>query len=97
MTSAFLLTGLRVRRDVARQVFRGVRAMHDSDTYMAIIDEGREAQAKSVLLRLGQKRFGPATESVKTGLEALADIDRLDRLIDRLDEAGSWQELLDTP
>src|SRR5262249_14790131 len=39
LTAAFVLTGLRVRRDTARQVFAGgVRAMRDSDTY----DEGRE-------------------------------------------------------
>ncbi len=40
LTEAFLLTGLRVRRDVAARVFRGVRAMHESDTYLAILDEG---------------------------------------------------------
>ena len=32
LTDAFLLTGLRVRRDVAAKIFRGVRAMHESDT-----------------------------------------------------------------
>src|SRR5262249_39725314 len=53
LTSAFLLTGLRVKRDVARQVFRGVRAMRDSDTYLAILDEGREDEAKKIILLIG--------------------------------------------
>jgi hypothetical protein len=30
LTDAYLLTGLRVRRSVAAQVFRGVRVMHES-------------------------------------------------------------------
>jgi hypothetical protein len=99
LTAAFLLTGLRVKRDVARQVFRGVRAMKDSDTYLAILDEGREAEAKSVILRHGRKRFGPPDESTTARLNGITDLDRLDRLIDRLVDATatSWQELLSTP
>jgi hypothetical protein len=94
LTAAWVLTGLRLRRDVARQVFRGVRAMRDSDTYMAIIDEGREEEAKKMILRLGQKRFGPPAEDVKTRLEAITDIERLEQLGEALLDAGSWSDLL---
>src|SRR5258707_12839092 len=34
LTGALLLTGLRVRRDVAVRIFRGVRAMQETDTYL---------------------------------------------------------------
>ena len=109
LTMAFLLTGLRVRRDVAGQVFRAVRAMRDSDTYMAILEEGLEEglekglekgradEAKSVILRQGQRRFGAANESTTTELSAIADLERLHRLEDRMLDATSWQDLLDTP
>ncbi len=99
LTSAFLLTGLRIRRDRARQVFRGVRAMRDSDTYMAILDEGAEAKAKNIILRQGQKRFGPPDEAAAARLSSISDLDRLDRVTDRLFDASakSWQDLLDTP
>ena len=101
LTAAFLLTGLRVKRDVARQVFRGVRAMRDSDTYLAILDEGREEgreeEAKKVILRLAQKRFGPADEATRQKLNVIKDIARLDRIEDRLLDATNWQDLLDTP
>jgi hypothetical protein len=99
LTAAFVLTGLRVRRDVARQVFRGVRAMRDSDTYLAILEEGEEAKAKKVILRQGEKRFGPPPEPVTTKLNGITDPQRLDRLIDRLFEATAtdWEDLLDTP
>jgi hypothetical protein len=73
--------------------------MKDSDTYLAIIDEGREAEAKTVILRQGRKQFGIPTESTTATLNGITDLDRLDRLIDRLFDATatSWQELLDTP
>jgi hypothetical protein len=99
LTAAFLLTGLRVKRDVARQVFRGVQAMRDSDTYLAIIDEGREVEAKKLIIRHGEKRFGPADESITAKLSGITDLDRLERLADRLFDATAtnWQDLLDTP
>ena len=34
--------------------------MHESDTYLAIVDEGCEKQAKKVILRFGTRRFGSA-------------------------------------
>ncbi len=97
LASAFVLTGLRVKRDVARQVFRGVRAMRDSDTYLAILDEGREEQVKEDVLRLGRKRFGPPDEGTLAALQGIADLERLRRLHDRLLDAATWQDLLDTP
>jgi hypothetical protein len=97
LTAAFLLTGLRVRRDVARQVFRGVQAMHESDTYLAILEEGREEQVKEDILRLGRKRFGPSNEGTVANLNGITDLERLRRLHDRLLDAAGWQDLLDTP
>ena len=38
LTQALLLTGLRVRRDVALKIFRGVRMMQESDTYLMILE-----------------------------------------------------------
>jgi hypothetical protein len=97
LTAAYLLTGLRVRRDLARQVFRGVRTMQDSDTYMAILEEGEETHAKKVILRLGQQRFGTPEETTRTILESITDLERLARIEDQLLKAANWQELLDTP
>lgn len=97
LTAAFLLTGLRVKREVARQVFRGVRAMRDSDTYLAILDEGRESQVKEDILRLGGKRWGKPQEGTIASLNAITDLEQLRRVLDRLLDATSWQDLLDTP
>jgi hypothetical protein len=72
--------------------------MRDSDTYLAIIDEGREEQVKKDILRLAQKRFGPAVEPTMARLKGITDLGRLERLHDRLLlDATGWQDLLDTP
>src|SRR5439155_10652563 len=83
LTEALLLTGLRVRRDVAVKIFRGVRAMQESDTYLMILDEGKEQQAKKAILLVGKERLGPPDEAVRGRLEGITDLERLDRIICR--------------
>jgi hypothetical protein len=96
LTASYVLTGLRVHRDLALQLFQGVRAMRDSDTYLAILDEGRLEEAKEWLLELARERFGPPDESVTAAIAALMDLERLDRMRSRLLKVASWQELLGT-
>ena len=97
LTDAFLLAGLRVRRDVAATIFRGVRVMHESDTYLAILDEGQEKFAREAILLFGEERFGPPEEPVNALLNTIADLDRLRRMVRRAAKAASWQEVLETP
>jgi predicted transposase YdaD len=97
-TATFVLMGLRYSRSLARQLLEGVRAMKESVTYQAIveegIEEGRAREARAMLLRQGNKRFGPPSESVRTALEAISDIERLELLGERLLDVESWDELL---
>src|SRR5205807_6465812 len=81
LTDALLLTGLRVRRDVAARIFQGVRAMHDSDTYLMILDEGQERFAREVILLQGEDRVGPPEESVRARLNTSTDLERLKRMV----------------
>jgi hypothetical protein len=97
LTDAFLLMGLRVRRNVAARIFRGVRAMHESDTFLAILDEGQERHAKKMVLLVGEKQLGPADEPFRIQLQSITDLERLDRMILQAITATSWQEILDTP
>jgi hypothetical protein len=97
LTAAYVLTGLRVPREISKQLFQGVRAMRESETYMAILEEGAIATAKKFILRLGQKSLGVPSESVTAALAAIEDQERLERIHDRLGEVKTWQELLETP
>lgn len=97
LTAAFVLTGLRIKRNQALQVFAGVRAMRESDTFLAILDEGREMEARRVIRMLAQRTLGEPDDQTVTRLEGITDIDRLERIIQRVGEAPNWQDLLDTP
>jgi hypothetical protein len=97
LTDAFLLTGLRVRRDVAAHIFRGVRAMQESDTYLAILDEGQEKATREAILVFGEERLGSPDEIMRSKLNSVIDLDRLKRMVRRAAKAASWQEILDTP
>jgi hypothetical protein len=97
MTAAFILTGLRVQRDMLNSIYDGVHVMHDSSALELILEEGAVKEAKRLLLRIGQKRLGPASEEMRASLQAINDLDRLDRLADAVLSAASWSELLATP
>jgi hypothetical protein len=97
LTDAYLLTGLRIRRDAAARIFRGVRVMHESDTYLAILDEGQEKGIREIILLQGEDRLGPPDQSVKAGLNHITDLNRLKRIARQTPKAASWQEILDTP
>ncbi len=97
LTDAYLLMGLRLRRDAAARIFRGVRVMHESDTYLAILDEGQEKFARKAVLSIGQKRCGLPPDEVKNRLGNITDIDRLERIVLRAVDASTWEEILETP
>lgn len=71
--------------------------MHESDTYLAILDEGEERGARNAILIFGEVRFGPPSESVRDELKAVADLPRLRRMVRRAATAKDWREILDTP
>jgi hypothetical protein len=97
MTDAYLLTGLRIRRDAAARIFRGIRVMHESDTYLAIIDEGQEKSTRDDILIVGEERLGPPSESVRAQLNAVTDLPRLKRMVRRAAKAAGWHEIIETP
>jgi hypothetical protein len=97
LTDALLLTGLRVRRDQAARIFRGVRIMQESDTYLMILDEGQEKFAREAILLVGEERLGPPEEWVKVQLNNVMDLGHLRRMVRRTAKAANWQEILDTP
>jgi hypothetical protein len=99
--ATFVLSGLILSRETLRQLFQGVHGMKESSGYQIILDEGRAEgavkEAKKILLRLGQKRFGPPGQEITMALDAINDLERLERMTDRVLDVAGWQELLNTP
>lgn len=103
--ATYILLGLRYSRALADQLLRGVRAMKESTTYQAILEEGEEkgrregalAEARRFLLELGEDTFGPPPAHVTAAVEAITDVARLEALGKRLRHADSWDDLLRLP
>ena len=85
------------------------QAMRESWAYQEILREGealgeargevrgRAEEARRLLLRLGRQRLGEPDPATAAALTDLADVERIERMIERLLEAASWTEVLATP
>jgi predicted transposase YdaD len=76
--------------------------MKESTTYQAILQEGlREGlvegavkEARKLLVRLGTKKLGRPSARAEAALVKIADLGRLESLIERLETVASWNALL---
>jgi hypothetical protein len=94
LTATFVLMGLRLDRNQVRALFQGVRVMHESATYQAILDEGEVRGLHKILLRQGRMRFGEPGETVRQAVLGIQDLQQLERLAEDLLQVSTWQELL---
>ena len=106
MEATLVLAGLRLGEDEIDELrgrLQTVNFTTDSSYYRLAIREGRKEglelgkieEARRLILRLGQIRFGPPAEEIRKAIESIEDVDRLERLGDRLIVVASWAELLD--
>jgi hypothetical protein len=90
--------GLRFEQALVDRLFQGVMNMEESVTYQALLQKGRVEEARKLLLRTGQFRFGVAANSAtRSALEAIDDLEQLEQLADRVLVVQSWDELLPAP
>jgi len=95
--ATFVLFGLRYKEDLATQLFRGVTEMEESTTYQMIMARGRLEGRREDLLRLGAKKFGKANETIVAAVGEIHDLERLARLVERVLDVSTWEELLSSP
>ena len=104
--ATYLMMGLRFDAALIDTVMKGVQDMEESTTYQALLErgekkgmetgvgKGRIAEAREIVIRLGSKKFGSPTRTIRSKVEREADLSRLNAMIDQLLEAESWSELL---
>jgi hypothetical protein len=100
MESTLLLAGLRFGEETIKAFRRRLETMsiaEESSYPRVLIKEGRVKQTQSNILRLGGTRFGPPDDATKAAIESTEELDRLERLLDRILTASSWGELLAEP
>ena len=50
-------------------------------------------EAQALLLRMGRKRFAPPGSEIEDRIRSIQDLSELEKLITRLVEVASWQDL----
>lgn len=93
-TAAAVLMGLRYSDERIEELFQGVQGMEESTFVQAMMRKGAIREAKAILLRQGTKRFGAPDAAAREALEAVRDLNQLERLGERLLDVTSWQDLL---
>ena len=58
--------------------------------------KGEAKAARNIVVRLGKKHLGPADGDTVSALNAIVDIERLERMAERAGEVSSWADLLAT-
>ncbi len=93
--ATFVLLGLRHEAEIIQRIFEGVKEMEESTTYQAILRKGEARTLRQTILRQGASKFkAPAPEGARSAIEAIADLERLWRLADRVLVVNSWDDLL---
>ena len=96
MTVSYILMGLRLDAQAAKELYKEVTYMKESTTYQSILEEGRVEEAQSILALLGHKRFGPIKPGQRTMLDQVLDQKKLEDMCVSLLDARSWDEVLET-
>lgn len=112
-TACEILLGLRYDKNTIDRLFQGVAGMEDSVIYQDILQKGIAqgitqgisqgiAQGilkdrQDLLLKFGGRRLGAASAQLQDRIQTLRDADRLERMIERVHDAKSWEEVLSTP
>ncbi|HJT31884.1 MAG TPA: hypothetical protein VJ783_07505 [Pirellulales bacterium] len=71
--------------------------IEESDTFLAILEQGEERATRELIIRLGEDRLGPADASAIGQPQAITDLPRLKRIAVQAPKVLTWRQLLQTP
>ena len=60
-------------------------------------EEGQAEALQKTVLRQGKLHIGKPNKQIVAAVEAITDVDRLERLTEKILQAAKWQDLLATP
>jgi hypothetical protein len=94
LTATYILAGIHNDPLAVRNVFNKAIAMRESGTYQLILEEGAVEHTRELILRLGRKQLGEPADKHVAKLQGIQDLDRLDRIAEKVLTAKNWDSLL---
>jgi hypothetical protein len=92
--AALILGGMYLTLDELKRAVTRFPAMIQSSAFDLFEEMGAIKQARKALLLVGEPRFGKPTDEQKQKLDAIDDLNRLNRLLARVHKADDWDALL---
>lgn len=92
--ATYVLMGLQFKEETIKQLLSGVQTMRESVTYQAILREGREEEARKLLIRAAKKRLGIPDAATLEKLNSICELSTLEDMVERVADVESWQQLL---
>jgi hypothetical protein len=96
MAATFILASMHIEPTVAREVIDRVLNLKDSPGYQYILKEGAIECARDIILKQGRVKLGEPTDKQAAKLQAIKDLERLDRIAVKMLTAKNWDALLRT-
>jgi hypothetical protein len=97
MRGALILAGMRVEQANLADIFQGVGLMAETTAYDYLVEQGEIKRSHRLLIRLGRDRFEAPDSTTEAEINAITDLDRLERMVVAVRYAKNWQDLLNTP
>jgi hypothetical protein len=109
MVRTLFLAGMRMDPEHLKVLKRGLRTMNilkESSFSRPYFEEGEKvgekvgekrgqiAEAKKIVIDLGQTRFGRLSKATRAAIKSIDDLERLEALIKKILKVASWTELL---
>ena len=76
-----------------REMMSDVAKMKEIPAFRIMYDEGREEEVRTMLIRLGRRKFGSPSPSIQSRIAAMTDVEVLEDRLEQLMTANSWEEL----
>lgn len=89
-----ILMGTRYPAPTIETLLKGVIKMRESSVIQAYLQEGREDEARKMVLEIVKDRFGSFDPKLKQFVDTISDIASLERLMIRAGKVPKWQDLL---
>ena len=101
-SSTYLLMGLRYNTNIIDSLLGGVRQLEESTTYQALLARGEAngeikgelAEARRMLILLGNKRLGAPAPEVQARLASILSRERIENLALNVSDVETWDDLL---
>lgn len=74
-----------------------IELLKESPAYDVLLELGRIAEARRLVLSLGTEKFGHPSEADRAAIESLKDLEVLEGTLRRILIASNWRDLLDAP